>query len=765
MQYHVLLIILAMPYHYRCAFLTITFIIISFPSFIQAKLTESMHVDSIAKCLSHLTVTQKATLVVGSGNDWLGDVSEIGRCDSIVPGCAGATQAIPSANIRTIVLADGPSGVRIDNNDTVRTTLFPIPLCLASTWDKDLAYQVGRNIGAEAHLSGVDIVLAPAMNIIRSPLCGRAYEYYSEDPLLTGYTAGYFVKGLQSAVVAATLKHFAVNSQETNRTEVNEIVDKPTLYNIYLRGFRKALEIGQPKLVMASYNKINGLHAMENKRLLTDVLRNWWNFDGIVVTDWLGSRNTVSQIDAGVDLFMPGTKSQVKHIVEGVKNNLLQEKELDRACCRVLSLQQPVYSPFANISLSQVLDSSAILSRRAAAEGMVLLKNDNNVLPLSQNQSIALFGVGAYQLLPVGTGSGALQTNNNLSLYNGAQKFPIIVDTCIANIYEPYIKYKFNEYLAENKDSDDGFYCPQLSFSGSIIANSAKNNDAAIIVISRQSGEFADRKIVDDFNLSETERTLINDVCNAYKPLNKPVTVILNTGGIIETASWKFLPDAILCAWQPGEYGVSALFDVLLGYVNPSGRLTQTWPVAAMDVPSLSNFPIDVKIPTPSPYSGKVKFTPNIHETVHAEGCDVGYRYFGKVKDKISYPFGHGLSYTEFDITNAKVKTTGYGLKVVATVKNVGNYPGKYVLPIYIEKNDDNSIAELKNYAKTKNLQPGESQTLSIEIPIEDIAAYNDNGSTISASAGKYYVIFDNKIKKAVNITTEYIEHVPVELP
>ena len=664
--------------------------------------------DSIDEVLTELTLKEKATLVVGAGYKSM--LAGIFPFKVPVPGAAGMTRPVPRLGIPAIVLSDGPAGVRIEpkrmgSKEAFYCTGFPIGSLLSSTWNTELVEKVGEAIGNEALEYGVDVMLAPGMNIQRNPLCGRNFEYFSEDPLLSGKMAAAYVNGVQSQGVGTSIKHFAANNQETNRFWNDSQVDEDVLREIYLRNFEIAVREAQPWTVMASYNRLNGVHTQEDKWLLTDVLRDEWGFQGLVMTDWTGRRNTASQIAAGCDLMEPGARSQIKELVRKVKRGELSEEALDACVRRVLELivKTPTFKGYQP-SLSPDLQAHALIAREAAEEGIVLLKNDSGTLPLAAGSPVALFGVGSYQLLAGGTGSGHVHRPYVVSLYEGLTNEGIPVYGSLSDLYKTHIeknppKKSFTSGMLGSPGS------PEMPLSRPMAEATVDGTDLAVVTLSRQAGEGGDRHLEDDFFLSDQEKRMLSDVCEVFHQKGKKVVVVLNVGGVVETASWKHLPDAIVLAWQPGQEGGNALARILSGSVCPSGRLPATFPVDYFDLPSSANFPYD--------YHGRGTMTAgkdtekevkNVGYTAYDEGFDVGYRYFDKEgAPAVSYPFGFGLSYTSFETSEPVLS----GDTVTVTVTNTGKVAGKEV--VFIKD------PVLQAFGKTRLLQPGESQTLQLK--------------------------------------------------
>jgi beta-glucosidase len=712
----------------------------------QPKLSPT-NIDEVLKAM---TLEEKAKLLVGGSNNFFGDQAAVGGEADLVAGAAGTSPAIPRLGIPATVLTDGPAGVRIDptrkgTSQTYYATGFPIGTCLASTWNTELVTKVGEAIGNETKEYRCDVILGPGMNLHRNPLCGRNFEYYSEDPLLTGKIGAAYINGVQSQGAGVSAKHFAVNSQETNRTGVDEQVSQRTLRELYLRGFEIAVRESQPWTIMSSYNQINGQYSMGNRDLLTSILRDDWGFRGIVMTDWIGIRKgleTITEVQAGNDLMEPGQPAQVKEIVEGVKSGKLDIKDVDRNVRRMLEyiVKTPSFHQYPATNKPD-LKAHAAITRQSACEGIVLLKNAQFTIHNAQSaapclpwkdgqvKTVALFGENSYNFLSGGTGSGCVHTPYVVDMVEGLKNAGISTSKTLTDIYRKYYEYARVKFQAERHPANwfqqEMFgqqKYPEATFTPIAIGKEVREADAAIVTIGRQAGEGADRDIATEFNLIDTERQLIADVCKAFHAANKPVIVIINSGSVIETASWRDEPDAIICAWQPGEEGGNSMADILTGKVNPSGHLTMTWPIAATDHPSTEGYANPVATP-------------------HHEDIYVGYRYFDSFNKEVAYPFGYGLSYTTFEFSKPKVKVSGKTATVSVTVKNTGKVAGKEVAQVYVtapKGSIEKPAQELKAFAKTRELQPGEQQVLTMQIPVRMLASFDEAGSQWLTEAGQY---------------------------
>ena len=561
----------------------------------QPKLTA----DNVDEVLKALTLEEKAALCVGSGWDSMLGITS--SSDVLVSGAAGTTRAVERLGIPMTVTADGPAGVRINptregDSRTYYATGFPVGTALASSWDTELVENMTKAMGNEVLEYGVDVLLSPAMNIHRNPLCGRNFEYFSEDPVLSGKISAAYVRGVQSNGVGTSVKHFAVNNQETNRAENDSRVDTRALREIYLKGYEITVKESQPWTIMSSYNKLDGEYTQQSYDLLTKILRDEWGFEGIVMTDWGNKEGTVKAVAAGNDLMMPGSTVEVQRIVDAVKSGELSEADLDRNVRNMLNyiVKTPRFKGY-KYSDAPDLKAHAKAARAAATESMVLLKNDDNVLPLKGTETVAMFGISSVDFVAGGTGSGNVNKAYVVNMVQGLENAGFTLVEDIKEFNQKYVDFqKVNTRLNSTNGPSillGDAKIPEAPLSREVINAQVDKSDLAIVVIGRNSGESADRRVDDDFNLTDAERQLLTDVSAAYHLAGKKVVVVLNIGGAIETASWKSMPDAILCAWQPGQEGGDAVADVLTGKVNPSGKLPMTFPIDYMDHPSSMNFP------------------------------------------------------------------------------------------------------------------------------------------------------------------------------
>ncbi len=719
--------------------------------------------DNIAEVVGAMTTEEKITLLVGSGAQKLDDTTKgptVGIINDLVPGAAGRTLAIERLGIPAIVLADGPAGLRIDptrasDDQTYYCTAFPIATLLASTWNTPLIEEVGKAMGNEVLEYGADVLLGPGMNIHRNPLCGRNYEYYSEDPYLTGKMAAAMTRGVQSNGVGVSVKHFAANNQETNRMGNDARMSVRALREIYLKGFEIVVREAQPWTVMSSYNQINGVYTTESKELLATVLRDEWGFEGMVTTDWYGGKVVTAQIAAGNDLIMPGRVDQYDALLAAAKDGSLSMTDIDACVTRVLELV--VRTPrFAGYKYSNKpnLDAHAAVTRQSAAEGMVLLENDGT-LPLDASiKHIAAFGNTSYRFIAGGTGSGDVNEAYTISLELGLANAGYSVDASLKALYEEHIA-KEEALRAQQKDpslSPLARFLPQVPLGEYLptavqLAKAVEENDLAIITLGRSSGEFYDRKEVDDFLLTAAEQELLATVEEAFHAAGKKVVVVLNIGGVIETMSWKEGPDAILLAWQGGQEGGNAVADILQGVVNPSGRLTMTFPETLADHPSTAHFPTgDVPVDlsaflgTPAPVRSIME---NVDYTQYEEGIWVGYRALAHYNKLPSYAFGYGLSYTTFEYGTPEVTYKKGVCTINLPVTNTGKVAGKEVVQVYVAAPEgavEKPVMELRAFAKTDLLPPGNTQTLTFVLNDKDLASFNEDTSSWVSDAGDYTI-------------------------
>ncbi|RXG30162.1 beta-glucosidase family protein [Leeuwenhoekiella palythoae] len=726
--------------------------------------------EDTQKLIDQLSVDEKIYLSIGTGMDIPGipagaeaPQAVVGSTKSEVAGAAGTSYPISKINLPPIVFADGPAGIRIDTvrpqapGKTFYATAFPTASSLSSSWNIELAQQIGQAFGIEGRDYGVDFLLAPALNIHRNPLGGRNFEYYSEDPILAGEITAGFVNGVQAEGLGATIKHFVANNSETNRTALNTVVSERALREIYLRGFKLAIDKSEPWAIMSSYNKINGTYASENSELLTDLLRKEWGYEGFVMTDWFAGLDAVAQMRAGNDLLMPGTEVQFNAIKEAISNGTLEESILDRNLTATLNAYKKTFS-CKGYEPSGVtdLEGHKMVARNAALEGMVLLKNENKVLPLKSDAKIALYGSASYETIAGGTGSGDVNKAYSVSVFEGLKNANVHLDQELTSIYEVYMKEERAKIPPKAMFFLKDELVPEKTWTEAELARAAKANDVAIFTLGRTSGEFQDRIEAGDFELTATELELISDLNKAFAAEGKPLVVLLNVGGVTETNSWKALADAILLIWQPGQEAGNAITDLLLGKANPSGKLPVTFPIALDDNPSSKNFPGIPLDPNAEKPANPLQGIPS--EEIYEEGIYVGYRYFDTFEVPVSYPFGYGMSYTTFEYSDLQVES-GATISVSFIVKNTGSVAGKEIAQLYVSAPEgtlEKPSKELKAFAKTALLEPGASETITLEINPESLASYDDKKHAWILDGGTYTLsIADNIASSKLKATLE----------
>ena len=748
------------------ALLTLAALASAFVAMAQPQLRK----DNIDEVLAAMTLEEKATLLVGGARAQIVNGVTSGVAAQ-VPGAAGNTRPIERLGIPGTILADGPAGLRISptregTNQTFYCTGFPVGTLLASSGDTALVEDVTTAMGNEVLEYGVDVLLAPGMNIHRNPLCGRNFEYFSEDPLLSGKMAAAYVRGVQKNGVGTSIKHYMANNQETNRNENDARISQRALREIYLKNFEIAVKEADPWTVMSSYNKLNGEYTQQKYDLLTTVLRDEWGFKGIVMTDWGNKAGTVKSAAAGNDLMEPGAQNEIDRIIAAVKDGSLPIADVDRNVHRMLEyiVRTPAFRKYKN-SNKPDLNAHAAVARKAADEAMVLLRNEANTLPLKGNEKVALYGVSALDFVAGGTGSGDVNKAYVVNMKDAMQKAGFALDKGLVDFYDSFVAFDKAQFAISGIQT--GWFTrrklSEVALPANAIQAEARNNDVAVIVLGRNAGEGADRRQIDDFELTTIERELLRDVSTAFRAAGKKVVVVLNIGGVIETASWKNMVDAILLPWSPGQEGANAVADVLTGKVNPSGKLPMTFPVNFMDHPSSANFPFNYTRPQnagPGPEFGRgpqmqVK---DVDYTEYSEGIWVGYRFFDTKGVAVSYPFGFGLSYTSFSYSKPVVKAVANGFEASVTVTNTGAVAGKEVVELYVSAPAgglEKPARELRAFAKTCALKPGESQTLTMKVDNYGIASFNEAASAWEAPAGTYKVAFGASVED-IKATADY---------
>lgn len=652
------------------------------------------------------------------------------------------SQPVERLSVPSVSLNDGPHGIRKKgdpndkrNGDTnllkgVPAICFPTASATACSWDPELIEQMGEALGEECLKEKVSVLLGPGTNIKRSPLCGRNFEYFSEDPLLAGEMAASFINGVQSKGVGTSLKHYAANNQETRRMTVNTVADERTLREIYLTPFEIAVKKAQPWTVMCSYNRVNGTYAAENKWLLTDVLRNDFGFKGIVVTDWGAENERVAGLKAGQELEMPTSSGEgTKLIIDAVKNGSLDEAVLDEAVDRLIDMVKRAEKVLGKEYTYNAEEHHA-LARKIASQCMVLMKNDGGLLPLKKDARLAVIGEMAMKPRYQGAGSSLINPIQLDSAYDTMKKMGVAFD------YAPgYSTAK------KNKRSDDDFIAEAV--------NKAKGVDAAVLFIG----------LTDEFETEGNDRKhlgipplhvrLVNEVLK----VNKNVVVVLSGGAAIEMPWAEGVP-AILNAFLTGQASGSAVCDVLFGDVNPSGKLSETYPVSLAETPSANYFP-------GTPVSVEYR-----------EGIYVGYRYYDTANKPVSFPFGYGLSYTTFEYSDLKLSADSIKdtdtLKVSFKIKNTGGVDGAEVAQLYVSDMESTvfrPVKELKGFKKVF-LKAGEEKEVEIELSKRAFAYYNTELGDWHVESGEFRILVgassrDIKLEAAVNVESTVEADVP----
>lgn len=627
--------------------------------------------------------------------------------------CTGATAwtttPVERLGVPEMFVADGPHGIRrvpeanSMANDSLPATCFPTASSLASSWDVGLLHELGQALADEAIALGVSVILGPGTNMKRSPLCGRNFEYFSEDPYLAGMLAASIIEGTQSKGVGTSLKHFAANNQEYERFSINAEVDERTLREIYLPAFETAVKKAKPWTVMCAYNKLNGRYASEHHWLLTEVLRNEWGFEGLVVSDWGAVHDRVASLRAGLDLEMPGPKqSRVNAVIEAVRNGDLDEAAVDEAARRILTI---VYRA-AETPKGGTIDVEAhhALARRISAESMVLLRN-NGLLPLRDPQHIAVIGRAAREAHFQGNGSSHINPTRVDAPFNELKK---LVGSAELSFAEGY--------------TDEDAMDPALIEEAVLIAKTANVALVFIALPYTKEAEGYDRA---DMDLTAQQVALIRAVTS----VQPNTVVVLNNGAPVVMGEWIDGTAAVLEAWMMGQAGAGAIADVLFGRVNPSGKLAETFPVRLTDTPSYLNFPGE---------NGMVRY---------GEGLFIGYRYYDARDIPVQFPFGHGLSYTSFAYSNMRVSAESFndmdGLAVSVDVTNTGQMAGKEIVQLYVHDHESRLVRpykELKGFDKVF-LQPGETKTVTLALDSRAFAYFDTAYHQWITEAGQFDIL------------------------
>lgn len=649
--------------------------------------------------VSQMTLEEKAALCTGAS--------------------AWSTTPVERLNIPEMIVSDGPHGVRRVPDihemgmESLPATCFPTASCTASTWDVDLIRKMGEALAEECIALNVDVVLGPGVNMKRSPLGGRNFEYFSEDPFLAGEMAASFINGVQSKGVGTSIKHYAVNNQEFQRFSINAAVDERTLRELYLPAFEKAVKQAQPWTVMCSYNKINGTLASEHHQLLTEILKDEWGFEGLVVSDWGAVRDRVAALQAGLDWEMPGPQDRrVRDVIEAVSSGELDEAILDESVRRILGI---VFKA-KETPKGGIIDVGANheLAHRIASEGMVLLKN-NGLLPLRGQQHIAVIGRAVEKAHFQGGGSSHINPTKVAVPFKELQ----------TQAEGAELTY------AEGYPVDDSFRQDLIDQAVKI----AKSADVAVLYIALPTFKESEGYDRTDLDLTDQQVALIKAVAKT-----QPNTVVvLNNGAPVAMSAWIDDTAAVLEAWMMGQAGGIAIADVLFGKVNPSGKLAETFPLKLSDTPAHLNWPGEM---------GEVRY---------GEGLFIGYRYYDARQIPVQFPFGYGLSYTTFAYSNPKVSATKFkdvdGIKVTVDVTNTGKVAGKEIVQVYVHDQRSGLMRpekELKGFAKVE-LLPGETKSVSITLDFRAFSFYH--------SEYKQWITEDGEFDILIGASAEDIRH------
>ena len=707
--------------------------------------------------ISRMTQEEKLGLIVGDGRFLPAvDPNTVEDGKGMIITDQRSKLLIPRLGLRSTAMSDGPAGLnrqprKQGQKDYHNTTAFPTATCLAATWNTDLVNKVGKAFGNEALEYDFDLVLAPGLNLHRNPKDGRAFEYYSEDPLLTGKMAASMVNGMQSWGIGATLKHFGAHNQQTNRRYYNAVVSQRALREIYLRGFEIAVKESHPASIMTSYNRMNGFYTAENPELLKAIVRQEWGFNGFFITDFDGWGSAQAKLRAGMNLLMSGNQQEFNELKTALRRKTLDESTLDKDLFYYIKFKLGSPREKGVVPTSKPdLKAHAEIAEQAATEGMVLLKNKDNTLPLKKAKKVAVFGKISYHLIAFGTGSGSVRSYKyRVSVNQGLKEAGFKVLKDLEKGYTDYIEKIKRENLVPpyfdnpKMRKDNGIVGNQAPphFKERLVAFSKEKplskeqikeyesrTDVAVITLGRSAGENYENGWLP---MTPIERDLVRNVSEIFHAAGKKVIVVLNVAGVWETASWRDYADAILLAWLPGQEGGHAVADILTGAVNPSGKLPDSFPLTYKDVPSAKDFP---GVPTEDPINSFYK-----------EGVYVGYRYYDSFNVPTAYEFGYGLSYTTFEYSDLKLSSAGFSSKIKATVtvKNTGKVAGKEIVQLYLSAPTteiEKPVQELKGFAKTKLLKPGESQQLSFDLDEHSLASFWSGISAWVADKGDYKV-------------------------
>ena len=667
----------------------------------------------LAELVSQLTLEEKAALCTGA-NRW-------------------QTVEVERLGIPAITASDGPHGLRkvtgMMSATSLPATCFPTASALAASWDVELLKQLGQALAEECFALDVDILLGPGNNMKRSPLCGRNFEYFSEDPFLSGELAASFIQAVQDMGIGTSLKHFAANNQEYQRFVVDAQIDERALREIYLAGFERAVKQAQPWTVMCAYNRVNGEYCSAHTRLLRSILKEEWGFEGFVVSDWGAVHDRVAALAGGLDLEMPGpSPERVERVIAAVKANELDEQLVDEAVKRLLKV---IFKAVETPKDAESFDVEAHhqLARKIAGESMVLLKNEDNLLPLQPDQKLALIGSAAREAYFQGGGSSHI---NPTKVDNPFDEVAALAGDDAELLFAPGYSYKPGR---DQELIDEAVDCAQEA-------------EVALLYIALPPTKESEGYDRPDMRLSTQQEALIQAVA-AVQPRT---VVIMNNGAAVEMLAWIDKVPAVLEAWMMGQAGGGAIADILFGRVNPAGKLAETFPLRLTDTPAYLNFPGE---------NGVVRY---------GEGLFIGYRYYDARQQEVLFPFGYGLSYTTFAYSQLHLSAEKFsdtdGVQVSVEITNSGAVAGKEIVQLYVHDQESRLVRpekELKGFAKV-TLEPGETKTVTFELDARSFAYYDPAYERWITESGAFEILIGSSaadIRLQATVQLESTQELP----
>ena len=608
------------------------------------------------------------------------------------------TFSMEEKNISSLSFADGPHGIRREEN--ANCTHFPNLCNLGSSWNTDTAYLMGQALAKDCIHHNVDMLLGPGINIKRHILCGRNFEYLSEDPVLAGELASGYVNGLQELGVKACVKHFAANNQEVDRACVSVEIDERTLREIYLKAFEMVVKKANPASVMCAYNKLNGILCSENRYLLNDVLRDEWNYDGMVVSDWCAVHDISRAVRAGLDLQMPKNAKIVEQLQAGVESGKIDVQTIDKAVLRMLKFTAKTEKQ----QISYDRDEQHEIARKVAADGMVLLKNDHAVLPITAKKYKKVAVIGEYAVSPLISGFGSAEVHQQKEF----------TDSPLEELKKrlPDVEFKYFEIYKKSEHPREMMWPMSGKLRGDV-------SDCDLVLFFAGSMQSEDTEFFD--RQSATLDPNINFFIDTIKRTNKPVAVVLQNGGALILDKWASKVDSILEMWLAGESAGGAVADILCGNVNPSGKLSETFP---------------------KKMRGDLDYPGDGYKVEYKERFAVGYRYYDQHTDEILFPFGHGLSYSDFEYSNLSLNTDEDGVTIEFDLKNIGEVEGAEVVQLYVGDPISTVVKPLKELKKFKkiNLEAGQTEHVCLTLDYSEIAYFNAALREFVVENGKYEI-------------------------